>query len=117
MKDMIEVGGVMKPATYEKARTLAEAQEKPILEARQKIYHAQAELLRVCVQQYPVGSRVNVNVAARRSPMHEVVSVDEHGWMKLRNVATGTERGMSATSTSISPCQCWYSTNKEATND
>lgn len=108
MKDMIEVGGVMRPSTYEKAMELAEKQQKPIDQARQRVREAEEVLLHVCLKQYPVGSRVTVNVAARRSPIHEVMSVNEHGWMMLKNCETGTMRGMSASSNLISPCQCWY---------
>lgn len=108
VQDMIEIGGVYRPSTYEKAAELAEAQEKPILEARQRVQDAEAELLRVCIEQYPVGSRVSVTVAARKSPTHEVVAINERGWMTLRNVSTGIERGMMANSTYISPCKCWY---------
>ena len=109
LQEMIEVGGVMRPGTYEKATELADAQESPILAAREKVYAAQRALLDVCIQQYPVGSRVSVNVAARCSPTHEVVAINENGWMTLRNISTGTERSMMADSTSISPCRCWYS--------
>ena len=107
--DMIEIGGVMRPCTYEKAAELAEAQEAPIAEAREKVYAAQRELLEVCIRQYPVGSRVSVNVAAGRTPTHEVMAINEHGWMTLKNTQTGTERGMMADSLNISPCRCWYS--------
>lgn len=107
--DMIEVGGVMRPATYDKAAELAEAQEAPIAEAREKVYAAQRELLEVCIRQYPVGSRVSVNIAARRDPTHEVIEINENGWMTLKNTQTGTERGMMADSLNISPCRCWYS--------
>lgn len=109
MKDMIEVGGAMRPSTPERAMALADKQEAPILAAREKVYAAQGKLLEVCIRQYPVGSRVKVNIAARRSPTHEVVSVNEYGWMTLRNVSTGKERGMMADSTYISPARCWYS--------
>ncbi len=108
MKDMIEVGGVMRPATSEKAQKLAKAQEKPILAARQKIVEAENELLRVCIEQYPVGSRVRVNIAARQDPIHEVKAVNENGWMTLENIHTGTKRGMMASSHLISPCVSWY---------
>ena len=107
--EMIEVGGVMRPATYEKAAELAEAQKAPVLAAREKVYAAQRELLEVCVQQYPVASRVRVNIAAGRNPTHEVMAINENGWMTLKNIHTGTERGMMADSLDISPCRCWYS--------
>lgn len=112
-QDMTEIGGVMLPTTYEKAMELAAAQEAPILEAKEKVYAAKRELLEVCVRQYPVGSRVSVNVAAGRSPTHEVMSVNENGWMTLRNVSTGTERGMMADSWNISPSKCWWVEEKK----
>jgi hypothetical protein len=106
--EMIEVGGVMRPSTYDQAAKLAEAQSAPIRAARDEVDAAQQNLLEVCVKQYPVGSRVNVNIAAGRTPQHEVVSINEYGWLTLRNTQTGTKREMRADSTSISPCTCWY---------
>lgn len=106
---MIEIGGVMRPTSYEEAAALAEVQEAPILAARKRVYAAQREVLDICVSQYPIGSRLSVNIAARKNPTHEVIAINEHGWMTLRNVSTGKERGMMADSLNIKPCKCWYS--------
>lgn len=105
---MIEIGGVMRPGTREEAAQIAEGTDRIIEEARQKVYEAGANLLWVCVGQYPVGTRVDMNIAARRSPTHEVIAVNEHGWLTLRNIHTGTTRGLSADSTYISASRCWY---------
>lgn len=105
---MVEVGGVMRPGSYEEAAEQADKVEAAIQAAKDKVNEAQQELHDVCVAQYPVGSRVDVNVASRRSPTHEVTAVNEHGWLTLRNIHTGTVRGLSATSTYIHPSRSWY---------
>lgn len=105
---MIEIGGVMRPCTSEEAAQIANESDGVIEEARQKVYDAQKTLHKVCVGRYPVGTRVEVNIAARRSPTHEVIAVNEHGWLTLRNIHTGTTRGLSAESTYITASRCWY---------
>lgn len=105
---MIEISGVLRPSTSKEASSAADLIQQRIDEAREAVTTAQAHLLAVCVEQYPVGSRVQVNVAARRNPEHEVVAVNEHGWLTLRNCQTGTERGMMADSWTLSPSRCWY---------
>ena len=105
---MIDINGIMEPGSYEEANQRAASIETPIEEARQAVREAQYALLRVCIEKYPVGSLVEVNVAARRNLAHKVIAINEHGWMTLRNIQTGTERGMMADSTYIHPCRHWY---------
>lgn len=105
---MIEIGGVMRPSSYEEATTAADTIENAIALAREKVYTAQRELLKVCADQYPTGSQVYVNIAAGRSTTHDVIAVNEHGYLTLRNPKTGTERQLAADSYSIHPARCWY---------
>lgn len=113
--DMIEVGGVMRPATYEKAVELAAAQIAPIEAAREKVRDAASDLVDVCIRQYPVGSRVGVNIAARQSPTHEVMEVNQYGVLTLKNVYTCTIRKLKADSWMISPCTSWYTREERKT--
>jgi hypothetical protein len=105
---MIEMNGKQVPSSCEEANELAEAIEGPIEAARDRVSQAKEELLETCIKAYPVGTLVQVNVAARRNPVHEVISVNEYGWLTLKNSQTGTERGMLADSNLIRPSRCWY---------
>jgi len=109
---MIEIGGIMRPSTWEEADAQASVIDAAIDAAREKVRLAERTVLDVCIAQYPVGSRVKVNIAAGRSPTHEVTAVNTYGLLTLRNVSTGTVREVMANSQSIQPCRSWYSQEK-----
>ena len=114
---MIEIGGKMRPGSCEEATQIADEIDGAIEKARGAVYEAQRELLKVCVEKFPVGSYVSVHVAAGRSPTHEVVGVNEHGWLTLKNTRTGTTRGMMADSLYLRADRCWYEKIEKETKE
>jgi hypothetical protein len=105
---MIEIGGVMRASTSQEANKQADKIQKQLDRALEKIRQAKEAHHDLCMRLYPVGSRVEVHVGARRNPTHEVIAVNQYGWLRLRNIHTGTERGLSASSSYIRPSRCWY---------